>query len=90
MKFIKGLFVGTLIGFALGSALTEEQRSALRNRTEPIIRKQSRRVGDAVTRQADEIAGSAADRVVGTVDKAGEKVSSAIEPDSGSGIATAS
>ena len=87
---MKGLFVGTLIGFALGSALTEEQRSALRERTEPIIRKQSRRVGDAVTRQADGIAGSAGDRVVDTVDKAGEKVTSAIEPDADTGIATAS
>lgn len=81
MKFMKGLFVGMMIGFALGSAMTEEQRRALRDRTQPIIRKQSQRVGDAVTRQADEIAGSATDRVVGTVDKAGDAISSAIEPD---------
>lgn len=79
---MKGLFVGTLIGFALGSAMTEQQRTALRERTQPIIRKQSRRVADAVSRQADEIADSATDRVVGTVDKAGDAVNSAIEPDS--------
>ena len=90
MKFIKGFFVGGLIGFALGSAMTEEQRAALRDRTEPIIRKQSRRVADAVNRQADEIADSAGDRVVGTVDKAGDAVNSAIEPDGQSGIAAAS
>ncbi len=83
MKFMKGLFVGTLVGFAIGSAMTEDQRRALRDRTQAITRKQSTRIGDAVTRQADDVAGSATDRVVNAVDRAGTAVSSAIEPDGG-------
>ena len=80
MKFIKGFFVGTLVGFAIGSAMTEEQRAALRDRTQAITKKQGRRVGDAVTHQADDIADTATDRVVDAVDRAGEAVTSAIEP----------
>ena len=79
MKFIKGFFVGTLVGFGIGSAMTDEQRTALRDRTQAFTRKQTHRVGEAVSRQADDIATTTTDRVVDTVDRAGEAVTSKID-----------
>ncbi len=81
MKFIKGFLIGTLTGFAAGSALSERQRDELRRRTMAVARRQAKPLADRVAEQTSQIADAATDRAVDAVDRVGDQAQDAIRPE---------
>lgn len=70
MKFLKGLVMGGLAGFAVGAALNEQQRrqiaTSVKKKTAPVVTK----VKDNVSQVADTVV----DEVNSKIDDAGDAV----------------
>ncbi len=75
MKFFKGLFMGTLFGFAVGAALNEQQRQQItrgvKQKTAPVVSK----VKDNVSQVADTVVDEVNNKIDDAGDAVAEKVS---------------
>lgn len=74
MKFVKGLIIGALVGFATGTAMTDRQRdtvlAAAKGKAAP--------VKEAIGKNIGQVADTVADEAVGKIDAAGDAVADTI------------
>lgn len=75
MRFIKGLVIGLVLGFAAGSAISERQREELKAR----LIEQTRPVRDAASSNISRVAGTVTDEAAAVIDHAGEQAANAVE-----------
>lgn len=78
MRFVKGLLLGSLVGFAAGSALSDRQRekiaAAARHKAAP--------VSTAITDNLHRVADTVVDEATTKIDTAGEAVADKIATES--------
>ncbi|BAN03560.1 hypothetical protein [Ilumatobacter coccineus] len=74
MKFLKGLVMGGVLGFAVGAGLSEKQRaqitSSVKSKTKPVVDEVKSNIGQVadtavseVTGKIDDVGDAAADRI---------------------------
>lgn len=75
MKFLKGLIMGGVLGFAAGAGLSEKQRaqitSSVKSKTKPVIDEVKSNVGQV----ADTAVGQVTDKIDDAGDAAAERIS---------------
>ena len=77
MKFLKGLLTGALVGFAIGTAMTAEQRNSVIAAT----RRRAAPVKDAINNNVGQVASTIADEAASKIDTVGDAVADTIASD---------
>jgi gas vesicle protein len=72
MKFIRGFLLGGIVGFAVGTSLSDRQRAEIASRARATARRNVKPVADAVGDNANAVADTAVDRVTSAIDDAGD------------------
>ncbi len=75
MRFIKGLIIGSLLGFAVGSSINERQRAELKAR----LNKQTQSVRQAAGANVSKVADAVTDEAAAVIDDAGDKAADAVD-----------
>jgi gas vesicle protein len=81
MKFIRGFLLGAIVGFAVGTSLSERQREEIAQRARAAARRNVKPVAESVGDNATAVADTAVDRVTSAIDGAGDAAVRAVDAD---------